>query len=207
MDNEALDATATRILDAALDAFLIDGYAGTSTDQIVVGAAASKRTIYERFGGKEGLFRAVGRRLVDRARSQIIQTDVADCSSAEEAVRRLSEQIAASILDPRIQRFRRLVIAEAARFPDIGADYYETAFSVNVKGLSRVLDGLVDRGMLDIEDTIAAAHQLVALTSWVPTNKIMLTGRLDSVAPIEIEGSIRGAVRMFLATYRPLDGR
>jgi AcrR family transcriptional regulator len=198
---EELDATAERILDAALDAFLTDGYAGTSTDQIVVGAAASKRTIYDRFGGKEGLFRAVGKRLVDRARSQIVETDVDDARSAEEAVSRLARQIAASILDPRIQRFRRLVIAEAARFPDVGAEYYEAAFFVNVIGLSRVLRGLVERDLLDIDDAMAAAHQLVALTAWVPTNKIMLTGRLDAVSPEEIDAHVAGAVRVFLAAY------
>jgi TetR/AcrR family transcriptional regulator, mexJK operon transcriptional repressor len=203
VEAEEFDATSERILDAALDAFVDNGYAGTSTDQIVVGAAASKRTIYERFGGKEGLFRAVGKRLVDRARSRIVATDVDDSTSAQDAVERLARQIAASILDPRVQRFRRLVIAEAARFPELGAEYYETAFSVNVVGLSRVLAGLAERNLLALDDPMTAAHHLVALTVWVPTNKIMLTGRVDSVSPDEIDAYVSGAVRVFLAAYAP----
>jgi TetR/AcrR family transcriptional repressor of mexJK operon len=196
-----VDAVRLRIIEAAVDAFLIDGYAGTSTDQIVEGAAISKKTLYSRFGGKEGLFRAVGLHLVDRARAQIVDTDVSDCTTAEQAVTRIARQIAAAILDPRIQRFRRLVIAEAVRFPDVGAKYYEAAFLTNVAGLARVLGQLADRGLLTIDDTAAAANELVGLTVWVPVNRIMLTGRLDSVTQADIDTTVARAVRIFLAAY------
>lgn len=201
MSDVVLDATSLRILDAALDAFVIDGFAGTSTDQIAAGAAASKQTIYKRFGDKPRLFRAIVDHVLASTRTQIEQTDVSDCRTGEEAVRRLARQLADSILDPRVQRLRRLIIAEATRFPDIGRAYYEGAFVSTLASLSGVLDGLVERGLLRIDDTVTAANQLAGLTLWLPTNRIMMTGRHDSVAPAEIDAALEAGVRVFLASY------
>lgn len=201
MPETTLDATAVRILDAALDAFVIDGFAGTSTDQIAAGAAASKQTIYKRFGDKATLFRAIVDHVLVSAREQIVDTDVGDCRTGEEAVTRLARRLADTLLTARVQRLRRLIIAEAARFPDIGLAYYEGAFQLTLAGLARVLDGLVARGLLRIDDTAVAANQLAGLTLWLPTNRIMMTGRLDSVTPAEIDASLDAGVRTFLAAY------
>jgi AcrR family transcriptional regulator len=48
-------ATRSRILDAALDAFLQAGYAGTSVVAIAKGAEVSPETIYASFGTKRGI--------------------------------------------------------------------------------------------------------------------------------------------------------
>lgn len=55
--NPRVEATRARILNAALDAFVLDGYTGASTDVIAAAASASKQTVYKYFGDKEGLFR------------------------------------------------------------------------------------------------------------------------------------------------------
>lgn len=200
------DATGRRILDAALDAFVRDGYAGTSTDKIAAGAAASKQSIYRRFGDKEGLFAALIDDFLHRVRAQIIDADVSACTTGEEAVHLLAHQLAESILDHRVQRFRRLVIAEAVRFPQLGQAYYDGAFEVTLHALARVLDSLVARRLLHINDTVAAANQLAGLTLWLPSNRIMMTGRLDSVPAAELERGLESGVGVFLAAYGPRTG-
>ena len=147
------------------------------------------------------LFRAIVDHVLVTARAQIVDVDVSDCRTGEEAVRRIAEKLAASLLTPRVQRLRRLIIAEAARFPDIGLAYYEGAFQLTLAGIARVLDGLVQRGLLRIDDTGVAANQLAGLTLWLPTNRIMMTGRLDSVSQAEIDAAIESGVRVFLAAY------
>lgn len=199
--SDSLDPTAGRILDAALDVFVVEGYTGASTDQIAAAASASKQTIYRRFVDKPGIFRALVEHVLVTARTQIVETDVSDCRTSEEAVRKLARQLADSVLSPRVQRLRRLIIAEAARFPDIGSAYYERAFQLTLAAMSRVLGDLVERGLLDIEDTDAAANQLAGLTLWIPTNRIMMTGRLDSVTAEEIDDALDSGVRVFLAAY------
>lgn len=195
------DTTGRRILDAALQAFVEHGFTGATTDQIAAGAAASKQSIYRRFGDKKGLFAALVDDFLARVRAQIVEVDVSACKTGEEAVRILAGQLATSILDGRVQSFRRLVIAEAERFPELGQAYYDGAFQVTLAELARRLDGLVDRGLLRIDDTTRAANQLAGLTLWLPSNRIMMTGRLDAVSRADIGDAVESGVRVFVATY------
>src|SRR6185437_6092317 len=55
-----------RILDVATALFLRDGFGATSIEAVAKRAGISKRTFYHRFRGKEVLFEAVVRRLIER---------------------------------------------------------------------------------------------------------------------------------------------
>src|SRR5712692_8655749 len=55
-----------RILDVATQLFLGDGFGATSIEAVAKRAGISKRTFYHRFRGKEVLFEAVVRRLIER---------------------------------------------------------------------------------------------------------------------------------------------
>src|SRR5437763_12771272 len=55
-----------RILDVATALFLSDGFGATSIEAVARRAGISKRTFYHRFTGKEVLFEAVVRRLIER---------------------------------------------------------------------------------------------------------------------------------------------
>src|ERR1700730_6613581 len=54
-----------RILDVATMLFLGHGFGATSIEAVAKRAGISKRTFYHRFSGKEMLFEAVVRRLID----------------------------------------------------------------------------------------------------------------------------------------------
>jgi TetR/AcrR family transcriptional regulator, mexJK operon transcriptional repressor len=55
-----------RILDVATALFLGDGFGATSIEAVAKRAGVSKRTFYHRFSGKEMLFEAVVRRMIER---------------------------------------------------------------------------------------------------------------------------------------------
>src|ERR1700726_5274743 len=55
-----------RILDVATMLFLGHGFGATSIEAVAKRAGISKRTFYHRFSGKERLFEAVVRRLMER---------------------------------------------------------------------------------------------------------------------------------------------
>ena len=63
------ERTRQKILDAALRLFAAHGYAGASTQAIIVASEVTKPVLYYHFGSKAGLFRAV----VDRAESQLLE--------------------------------------------------------------------------------------------------------------------------------------
>ncbi|MEE6310236.1 helix-turn-helix domain-containing protein [Plantactinospora veratri] len=56
-----------RILDAALGCFGRYGFRGTSVERIAEAAGVSRPTVYQRYKGKESIFRAVGARMLDAA--------------------------------------------------------------------------------------------------------------------------------------------
>ena len=199
--NPRVEATRARILNAALDAFVLDGYSGASTDVIAAAAAASKQTVYKYFGDKEGLFRALIADVVDRVHASVVRLEVDSYEDGEQVVRALAHQLSESVLDRRVQRFRRLVIAEAGRFPDVGRAYYEGAFEHTIGLMAELLAGAAERGWLNIEEPRTAADHLAGLLLWVPSNRIMMTGRLDAISDAEVEAGREAGVRVFLAAY------
>jgi AcrR family transcriptional regulator len=68
------DATRTALIHAARELFGEQGYADTSTDEVVVRAGVTKGALYHHFGGKEDLFRAV---------FEQVQLEVSDQACAE----------------------------------------------------------------------------------------------------------------------------
>jgi TetR/AcrR family transcriptional repressor of mexJK operon len=199
--NPRVEATRARILNAALDAFVLDGYTGASTDVIAAAAAASKQTVYKYFGDKEGLFKALISDTVDRVHESIVRLDVDDYENGEQVVRALAQLLTDSVLDRRVQRFRRLVIAEAARFPEVGRAYYDGAFEHTIGLMADLLASANERGWLHIDEPRMAANQLAGLLLWVPSNRIMMTGRFDAITNAEVESGREAGVRVFLAAY------
>ncbi|MEO3826501.1 TetR family transcriptional regulator [Actinomadura sp. B10D3] len=67
-DERTLDAERSRrlLLDAALEEFSAKGFAGARVQDIADRAGVNKQLINYYFGGKEGLYRALGRRWLER---------------------------------------------------------------------------------------------------------------------------------------------
>lgn len=67
-DERKVDAERSRrlLLDAALEEFAAKGYAGARVQDIADRAGVNKQLISYHFGGKEGLYREIGRRWLER---------------------------------------------------------------------------------------------------------------------------------------------
>ena len=106
------------ILDIAAALFLTEGYGATSIEAVAQRAGISKRTFYSRFKGKADLFAGVVHRLISRLRP----ADTAhlfDGGSLEEILQRLAQIILHAALAPESLALRRIILAEAERFPEL----------------------------------------------------------------------------------------
>jgi len=101
----------------------------------------------------------------------------------------------------RVQEIRRLVIAEAARFPDLGRAYWERGFGRVIGTIADCFATLGDRGLLTIEDPIVAANHFAGLLLWIPVNRTMFFGRVDAVSADELAEFAAQGARAFLAAY------
>jgi TetR/AcrR family transcriptional repressor of mexJK operon len=196
------------ILDAATDAFLREGYRGTSMDEIAAAAGVSKQTVYKHFTDKRSLFAEMVASAVDESRDPV-EAELAALEPGDDIagdLRRLARRQLDSILEPRLLALRRLVIAEAERFPELGRAFYERGFGRSSAQVADALARLSDGGALRVDDPQLAAAHLSWLTLSSPVNRAMLLGPSGIPPKPEIDRYIDTGVRVFLAAYGPESG-
>lgn len=192
------------ILEHALDVFAAHGYVGTTTDRLAAAASVSKQTLYKEFGDKEGVFTALIQFACDRVDDPFapLVERMRTIASADEAVELMATQFTRSIMSPYVQRLRRLVIAEAARFPHLGQLYWEGGFVRVTDSVAHCLSILADRGMLDVPDAQLAANHFAGMLLWIPGNQAMFAVSLPLDETRLAEGIAAGS-RAFLRAYGP----
>jgi len=149
-----------RILEAATDLFLRDGYGATSIDSILEVSGGSKATLYSYFPTKDDLFRAVVEEvLASSTREPRLDTSADPRTSLIEfSVQRLE-----LLFSPRHHALLRLIIAERDRFPDIAAMFYERAPLRSRGMLAAYFAELERKGVLDPGSSEEAAEFLIGM--------------------------------------------
>jgi TetR/AcrR family transcriptional repressor of mexJK operon len=190
------------LLLAATEVFLDQGYDGTSMDDVAAKAAVSKPTVYKYFSDKEQLFAEIVRATtgqIDDLVRLVVET-MADQRGLEAGLTVLARRFITALMQPQVLRLRRLVIANADRFPDVGRNWYEQGFERVLATLATSFQSLADRKVLKLDDPLLAANHFVGLLLWIPVNKAMFTGD-HHATPDELERYVVAAVRVFLTGY------
>ncbi|GHF42180.1 TetR family transcriptional regulator [Streptomyces mashuensis] len=191
------------IIEAATAVFMEKGYARTSMDDIAKLAAVSKQTVYKHFADKETLFAEIVMATTDRVDAMIdaVSGIPADAASLEENLVRLAHRFLTTLTHPQVLQLRRLVVANADSFPELGAAWYEQGFERVLATLADTFRHLADQGLLRIDDATLAANHFSGLLLWIPVNKAMFHGSPQHTQP-ELDHYATAGVRAFLAAYR-----
>ena len=191
------------IIDAATEAFLDNGYSRTTMDDIARLAGVSKQTVYMHFGDKQHLLTDIVMAILtaagDRVDDDIVK--LGDSTNLEHDLRDHARRQLTAVLQPRPMQLRRLVIAEAATFPDLGRAFYELGPGRTITQLATAIARLGQRGLLTVNDATRAASDLNWLIMSEPLNRAMLLG--DNGPPnrtATAEWADQG-VHTFLAAY------
>jgi AcrR family transcriptional regulator len=192
------------ILEAATTAFLSKGYLGTSMDEIAALARVSKQTVYKHFADKESLFTEIVTSTVNEISDPVHEEVVrlADSGDVEADLRDLARRLVARVMQPRLLELRRLVIAEASRFPELGRAFYERGPGRTISALASVFEQLAARGALRLDDPGLAAAHFNWLIMSAPVNQAMLLGSDSIPKRRELNRYADAGVRAFLAAYR-----
>ena len=192
------------ILDAARTLFLEAGYDGVNLERIAAAAGLSRQTLYNRFGSKEALFRAMLARhwaLLTEAPFMQAPREILGDKAPEAVLADLSRTILAFIEERRQVDFTRLVIAESRRLPWIAEDFYRLGKAPLMQALAACLDEMHGRGQIDCPDPVFAAHQFLGLLQeFVFWPKVMAIGAGTALLPAP-ERAVAETVRMFLCRY------
>jgi TetR/AcrR family transcriptional regulator, mexJK operon transcriptional repressor len=193
------------IVRAATEVFLRHGYLGATTDEVAALASVSKQTLYKHFADKQHLFAEV---ILDTtigvvdALSDAVASTLRDAQDVRKALRDLAGDWLRGLLRPEVVRLRRLVIAEADRFPEIGWAWFDRGFDGALVILGEAMRDLADRGLLhNLSDPTLAAYQFAGLVMYQPMNQVMFAGTDALPPPGKLDRIADSAVEMLLATY------
>jgi TetR/AcrR family transcriptional repressor of mexJK operon len=169
-----------RIVAAAAELFLRDGYAATSIEAIASLAGVSKRTFYARFDGKGPIFLAVVRRLIGEWLVGF-ETSLETAPSLEAALLAASRKMLDVALTPSALALHALITAESMRFPELVEAVREAGADI---GTVRVA-GLLRHHLPGLSPASAtlAAEQFQGLIIHAPQRRALASGTpLDDAA-------------------------
>ncbi|MFE9490159.1 MULTISPECIES: TetR/AcrR family transcriptional regulator C-terminal domain-containing protein [unclassified Streptomyces] len=191
------------IMEAATGVFMEKGYSGTSMDDIAKLAAVSKQTVYKHFSDKEKLFSEIVLATTDRLDGMIglVAGVPSDADTLDENLTRLARQFLTALTQPQVLQLRRLVIANADVFPELGAAWYEQGFERVLATLAATFQRLAEDGLLRIDEPLLAAHHFSGLLMWIPVNQAMFHGGPQHTQA-DLDHYATAGVRTFLAAYR-----
>ncbi|WP_052120835.1 TetR/AcrR family transcriptional regulator [Inquilinus limosus] len=150
-----------QILKAAYAVFLEQGYEAASMDAIAREAGVSKATLYAHFASKQDLFAAIvasACRVFERLAAMSPPPD-----DLRAALMEAGGTLLRFILHPDVNKVYRSVVAEAARFPELGRAMYEAGPGQGKAHLARFFAAATERGVLAVPDAELAAEQFGAL--------------------------------------------
>jgi TetR/AcrR family transcriptional repressor of mexJK operon len=172
-------------------------------DEIAALAGVSKQTVYVHFRDKERLFRDIILGTTKRVEGlvRLIASTLSETQDLEHDLGQLARRFVGEIMEPQVLRLRRLVIATADRFPEIGRIWFEQGFERALASMATCFKRLQDRGLMQPDDPLLAANHFVGMLLWIPVNKAMYTGDYNFSTKTELERDADATVRIFLRAY------
>jgi TetR/AcrR family transcriptional regulator, mexJK operon transcriptional repressor len=196
----AKDERREAIVSIAHEAFLTNGYAGTSMSAIAARLGGSKGTLYNYFSSKEALFEAVIARKCEQFVRALYDAEV-EGGDLREALTHAAERIIALALADDTIATHRLVVAECARFPEIGQTIHTAGPMRGREQLRKFLARAKDDGQLrpDADLELAAEQFFVLCISDMQQRRLWMVAAAPSKH--QIHQHAEGAVTTFMRAF------
>ena len=137
------DARPEEIVAAALEEFVERGFAATRLADVARRAGVTKGTLYLYFESKEALFRAVVRQTIVPVIAKGESIAQSFEGSARDLLERLVREYWRLVYETSLAGIPKLMISEAANFPQLARFYYD---EVVTRG-HRLLSSVIERGI------------------------------------------------------------
>ncbi|MGA1859539.1 TetR/AcrR family transcriptional regulator [Azospirillum sp. 11R-A] len=185
------------ILTAARRLFVEKGFGKTTLSDIIAVAGGSRATLYEHFGDKEGLFRAIMEEDNAMILSGLAPAQADERVTPEAGLTAFALHLVKALLNEETTATVRILIAEGDRVPDITEAFFRIGPENAIGRLADYLKRLSDSGDLSIDDPAAAAQAFLGM---VTGNLLVRRLILPQSAPAipDLDRYVRQAVRLFL---------
>jgi TetR/AcrR family transcriptional repressor of mexJK operon len=183
-----------RILSAAAEAFMEKGYRA-SIDDIAARAGVVKQTLYNHFERKDLLFREV----IRNATLAILVTLEGDDSDPRQALLRFAVGFRRKTLSPEGLAMFRAIVAEAPRFPELAAGFFNAGPEQTLSTVACFLGKAMDAGKLRRDDPRFAAEMLLGMLQSIDRTRGLINLEVNLNNDV---GKIEKIVDCFLSAYR-----
>lgn len=184
-----------RILDAASELFLQDGYR-VSMDAVAKRADVSKQTVYSHFSNKDALFRAAIKELVTPLHTPLDARN----DSIESSLQAMAVQYNRYICSPSTTALGRMLIAEAPRFPRAARELYQSGSGTVLERLSERIRQSMQTGELRHDDPRQAAEIFLSMLDGMNPQRTLLGLRRRGRKAQDTWAS--NAIEIFLRAYQ-----
>jgi len=181
--------------------FLRFGYGSASMDAIAAEAKVSKQTIYNHFHSKEELFKAIITDMTAALMSPLSMSD-AMASTPERSLRSFAWDFLTLMLQPVSLALHRLIVAESARFPELGGDIYAAGPGQLIGVLADYLARETKNGRIAVADPNRAAELFIGMLSGRMQLRALL-GVCEHPNEAELQSRVDHAVSSFLRLHAP----
>ncbi|RKF45032.1 TetR/AcrR family transcriptional regulator [Paraburkholderia fungorum] len=182
------------ILDGAKTVFLREGFGFATMDDVAAAAGVGKQTVYRHFKSKEALFVGVVNTMCTQVGALLAGALSEQSGGAPEVeLRELGWVLARSLITPDSLGLYRAIVAEAARFPELGQVFYENGAKVVRAFAATILRKRFDestaalRSATFVQLVLGDAHLELTLGYTVPD--------VDARFALQIDEAVAAALR------------
>lgn len=191
-----LTARREAFIAAAREVFHEKGYADATLDDVITRSGGSRQTLYALFGGKQGLFEAIVSDNCETIFRGLTPKQLAS-RAPDVVLREVGVRYLRIVVSPECLSLNRLVIAEAPRIPEFAQRFWTLGPGRSRTFLVDFFDRQVERGVLRLSDTKAAADHFLDMVSGTARLQCLI-GLRQPPTQAEIEAIVEVAVNQFL---------
>jgi TetR/AcrR family transcriptional repressor of mexJK operon len=190
--------TPDRIIAAATELFLRDGYSNTNVEQVAAAAGVTKPTVYSHFGSKEGLLLSITQ-AHGKARADVMSSALKPSGNPRSDLLTFAELFGQCVLSDEAVCWHRLALSESVAHPEIGAAVFASGPARVIKALTTYIKDETKAGRLTCGEPELAAEQFLGLLVGVNPIRMMAGEPLPTKAKLKRRG--QQAVNTFLAAF------
>jgi AcrR family transcriptional regulator len=189
-----------RILRAAFEAFIEDGYAGTSTLDIATRAKVSKRDVYAHFGSKHAMLVTCIKSRAERMRRPLDLPTPHNRQMLAATLTGFATNLVREGSHPSVIATFRLAIAEATRSPEIAQALDSAGREATRRALAELLANAQSTGLIGPGEPMEMAAQYLGLI-WEGLMVSLLLGVAATPEPAEAERRAANATAAFMLLH------
>ena len=194
------------MMDAAWALLLERGFAGVTLNDVISKSGGSRTTLYEAFGGKDGLLAAVMTERCKEFSAELhisLETDL----PPRDALTDFATRLARKILTDEAARFTKILFTEGHHFMPLVEQFMKIGPDSTRGRLTRYLKRQHDLGRIHVEDPEQYAELLESLIYGSWHKHILRLGEPPEMSEAEVAAHVKRLVDLFLCGVSTSDYR